>query len=50
MSEDVQGLHEDLNVRIPAGTSSHTELTLSGRGIRNQLSHRATARYMYPHS
>jgi len=30
----VQGLREDLNVRIPAGTSSHSILTLSGRGIK----------------
>ena len=29
----VTGLYEDLNLRIPAGTSSHTEMTLSGRGI-----------------
>ena len=25
----LQGLYEDLNIRIPAATSSHTELTLS---------------------
>ena len=30
----VTGLYEDLNLRIPAGTSSHTEMTLSGRGIK----------------
>jgi len=31
----VTGLYEDLNLRIPAGTSSHTEMTLSGRGIKH---------------
>ena len=31
----VAGLYEDLNLRIPAGTSSHTEMTLSGRGIKH---------------
>ena len=30
----VQGLYEDLNVRIPAGTSSHSVLTLSDRGFK----------------
>lgn len=31
----VQGLYEDLNIRIPAGTDSHSELTLTGRGIKH---------------
>lgn len=31
----VQGLYEDLNIRIPAGTDSHSELTLSGRGLKH---------------
>ena len=31
----VTGLYEDLNLRIPAGTSSHAEMTLSGRGIKH---------------
>ena len=31
----VAGLHGDLNLRIPQGTSSHTEMTLSGRGIKH---------------
>merc|ERR1711973_529196 len=31
----IQGLYEDLNIRIPAGTDSHTELTLSGRGLKH---------------
>ena len=31
----VTGLYEDINLRIPAGTSSHTEMTLSGRGIKH---------------
>lgn len=35
----LQGLYEDLNIRIPAGTSSHTEFTLSGRGIRHLETH-----------
>ena len=26
------GLHEDINLRIPPGTSSHTVMTLSGEG------------------
>ena len=29
------GLYEDINLRIPAGTSSHAEMTLSGRGIKH---------------
>ena len=32
---NVKGLYEDLNVRIPPGTDSHSELTLSGRGIKH---------------
>jgi len=31
----LKGLYEDLNLRIPAGTSSHAEMTLTGRGIKN---------------
>jgi len=31
----IQGLHEDLNIRIHPGTDSHTELTLSGRGVKH---------------
>ena len=34
-----QGLYEDLNVRISAGTSSHSILTLSGRGFKRLDSH-----------
>lgn len=30
----IQGLYEDLNVRIPPGTSSHAKLTLSDRGFK----------------
>merc|ERR1719481_1403500 len=30
----VKGLYEELNLRIPAGTSSHSEMRLSGRGIK----------------
>jgi len=32
------GLNEDINLRIPAGTSSHTAMTLSGRGIKQMES------------
>jgi DnaJ family protein A protein 3 len=35
----VAGLQEDVNLRIPAGTSSHTAMTLSGRGIKHMESH-----------
>lgn len=35
----LSGLHEEINLRIPAGTSSHTELTLSGRGIKHMESY-----------
>jgi len=35
----VAGLHGDLNLRIPQGTSSHTEMTLSGRGIKHMDSY-----------
>jgi len=31
----IQGLYEDLNIRIPAGTDSHSEFTLSGRGLKH---------------
>jgi len=34
----ITGLHEDINLRIPAGTSSHTVMTLSGRGIKHMES------------
>jgi len=34
----VKGLYEDINLRIPAGTSSHAEMTLAGRGIKNMES------------
>jgi len=37
----ITGLHQDINLRIPQGTSSHTEMTLSGRGIKNMESHSA---------
>lgn len=30
----IEGLYEDLNLRIPPGTSSHTILTLSERGFK----------------
>jgi len=30
----IQGLYEDLNVRIPPGTSSHSVLTLTDRGFK----------------
>jgi len=30
----VQGLHEDLNVRVPPSTSSHSVLTLAGYGLK----------------
>lgn len=33
------GLHEDINLRIPPGTSSHTVMTLSGRGIKHMESY-----------
>ena len=32
------GLHEDINLRIPSGTSSHMVMTLSGRGIKHMES------------
>ena len=35
----ITGLHEDINLRIPPGTSSHTEMTLSGRGIKHMESY-----------
>jgi len=35
----VQGLTEDLNVRIHPGTDSHSVLTLSGRGIKKMESY-----------
>ena len=31
----VQGLYEEINLKVPAGTSSHTQLTLSNRGIKH---------------
>merc|ERR1719430_2777363 len=31
----LSGLYEDINLRIPAGTSSHTAMTLSARGIEH---------------
>ena len=34
----ISGLNEDINLRIPAGTSSHTAMTLSGRGIKHMES------------
>lgn len=34
----VRGLYEDINLRIPAGTSSHTAMTLSSRGIKHMES------------
>ena len=30
----VRGIHEDLNVQIPAGTGSHTRMRLQGKGIQ----------------
>jgi len=30
----VQGISEDLNIQIPAGTSSHTRMRMSGKGIK----------------
>ncbi|XP_043220889.1 protein tumorous imaginal discs, mitochondrial-like isoform X1 [Amphibalanus amphitrite] len=35
----VQGIYEDLTVRIPPGTSSHTRIRLNGKGIRRVNSH-----------
>lgn len=34
----ITGLYEDINLRIPPGTSSHTAMTLSGRGIKHMES------------
>lgn len=30
----VQGIYEDLNIQIPAGTSSHTRMRMAGKGIK----------------
>jgi len=30
----VEGIHEDLNVQIPQGTSSHTRMRMTGKGIK----------------
>merc|ERR1712203_671895 len=30
----VMGVHEDLNVQIPTGTSSHTRMRMNGKGIK----------------
>ena len=30
----VQGISEDLNVQIPAGTASHTRMRMSGKGVK----------------
>ena len=38
----IQGLYEDLNVRIPPGTSSHSVLTLSDRGFKRLDSYRGS--------
>jgi len=35
----VQGIYEDLHVRIPPGTSSHTRVRLTGKGIRRVNAH-----------
>ncbi|XP_037070451.1 protein tumorous imaginal discs, mitochondrial-like isoform X2 [Pollicipes pollicipes] len=35
----VQGIYEDLTVRIPAGTSSHTRVRINGKGIRRVNAH-----------
>ena len=35
----ITGLNGDINLRIPQGTSSHTEMTLSGRGIKHMESY-----------
>ena len=35
----IEGLYEDLNVRVPHGTSSHSILTLSERGFKRPDSH-----------
>jgi len=37
----IQGLYEDLNLRIPPGTSSHSVLTLSERGFKRLDSYRS---------
>jgi len=42
----ITGLHEDINLRIPAGTSSHTVMTLSGRGIKHMESYNAFGDHM----
>lgn len=30
----LQGIHEDLNIQIPSGTSSHTRMRMAGKGIK----------------
>ena len=30
----VMGVHEDINVQIPTGTSSHTRMRINGKGIK----------------
>jgi len=30
----VQGIYEDLNIQIPAGTNSHTRMRMAGKGIK----------------
>ena len=34
-----QGIYEDLTVRIPPGTSSHTRIRVNGKGIRRINTH-----------
>ena len=38
-STSPQGIYEDLTVRIPPGTSSHTRIRVNGKGIRRINSH-----------
>ncbi|KAI1292898.1 Mitochonrial uncharacterized protein [Halotydeus destructor] len=43
----IQGLYEDLTIRIPAGTSSHTRMRLTGKGTKRVNSYGQGDHYIH---
>lgn len=43
----IQGLYEDLTIKIPRGTSSHNRLRLQGKGFKRVKSHGTGDHYVH---
>lgn len=46
-STRIQGIYEDLTIKIPAGTSSHSRLRLAGKGLKRVDSYGTGDHYVH---